>query len=975
MYEVVWVRSLSLVFGGSHLAVTTVLSVFMAGLAAGGYLVGRYVDRTERPLRLYGLLELGIALSALLFFGLMKIYPFIYVHLVHGRDEDHSFLYLSLIKVFFASIALILPTIFMGGTLPVLSRFVSKHQKAFMANLSFLYGFNTLGAVIGTLAAGFLFLPSFSVSTTFFIAVITNASIGVASILLERKSEYRFEFSEKAEKRPKEVPVRPFPEREAFPYKLVLWGIGVSGFCALGYEVLWTRVVTIVVGATVYGFTTMLAAFLTGIALGSKALGLFKRIFPRRLAGLDSLVLSFGIVQLAIGILALLVTVKLRDLPANSMAIDRFFLSLGIELFAARQWANVGVSFLYMVVPAFFMGAAFPIAGAVQTEYRKKIGRAVGEVLAFNTIGAIFGAALSGFLLIHVFGTERSLQIFTLINVSLGIFVLLSLKRSRLLLGAAAGLATAVIIVLAVSPGHFRIWDPQYFAIFQANRPESFSTPGQVKEALETTEVLYFHEGAESTVSSVRRAWGEQSFIINGRVEASTIPGDKQLQYTLGHLPMLLAKDPRKVLVIGLGSGMTLGAATVHPAAEKVTLVELEPEMTGVARTFAAYNHNVLDDPKLEIVINDGRNYLLTTDGKFDVITADPVHPWFRGAGYLYTKEYFKLAASRLSEGGVICQWLPIYELSIKDLKSVVKTFGESFKHTLLWVTHWDSVIIGANAPIVLDQAELERRISVPAVKADLESVFMGTARDFLSYFAMGTRNMRQFGEDGIINTDDNLYLEFSAPMSMGISLTGTNAATFARYRESIVPYLNLWNHGPPGEDRITEWIELDKAGRSYDRAHALLLAEKLEDPELPASMILLGKNYPDYAPGRFLRGVYSHEIYKLPRPVDSLELVCIDGKGKRTEIDLIALKTKMGPGAAFLDFADERRKVLFGKARFFKGKAVDKQIGYFVSGVMAEIKQAYMNEAALTSPASFESESAPSLEKMDEIIKSKLNH
>jgi len=322
-----------------------------------------------------------------------------------------------------------------------------------------------------------------------------------------------------------------------------------------------------------------------------------------------------------------------------------------------------------------------------------------------------------------------------------------------------------------------------------------------------------------------------------------------------------------------------------------------------------------------------------------------------------------------------------------------VKTFGESFKHTLLWVTHWDSVIIGANAPIVLDLGELERRISVPAVKADLESVFMGTARDFLSYFAMGTRNMRQFGEDGIINTDDNLYLEFSAPMSMGISLTGTNAATFARYRESIVPYLHLANplpgkkNGAPREDRTAEWlemdqwleldqwIELDKAGRLYDRAHALLLAEKLEDPELPAYMILLGKNYPDYAPGRFLRGVYSREIYKLPRPVDSLELVCTDEKGKRTEIDLIALKTKMGPGAAFLDFADARRKVLFGRTRFFKGEAVDKEIGYFASGVMKEIKKAYEREAALAPPAPLGSQSGPSLEKMDEIIKSKLNH
>jgi spermidine synthase len=940
IYEVLWLRALGLVFGGSHLAVTAVLSVYMAGLASGGYFIGKYVDKLKKPLRFYGLLELGISATALLSFLLIKFYPVPYVFFATGKDN--SFVYLSTIRVLFALFALIGPTFLMGGTLPALSRFVSKGK--LLSSLSFLYGINTLGAVLGTLAAGFVFLPRIPVSSTLIIALFLSTGAGVASILLQKK----FGPSEEAslETPLEENLLESSPSSKAdytLQYKLLLWGIGISGFCALGYEVLWTRVLAIVIGATVYGFTTMLAAFLTGIALGSKSVGLLKRLFPKRMANIPDLVFSFGAIQIAIGVLALLVTVELRRVPADALGIYKFFEGMNLDIFAARQWSNLGVSFLYMLAPAFFMGAAFPIAGAVQAEYRRKIGSAVGEVLAFNTVGAILGAALSGFLLIYLFGTERSLEILCLLNAGLGVIVILSLKRSRLLLAAATGGVAVLIIFLIVSPGFFRIWNPKFFAVFESNRPEAFRTPELLQEALETTDVLYYHEGAEATVAAIRRKWGEQSFLINGRVEASTNPADNQVQYTLGHLPMLLARDPRRVLVIGLGSGMTAGATSVHPAAEKVTLVELEPGMPGVARTFAAYNHNIIESPKLEILLNDGRNYLLTTKEKFDVITADPIHPWFRGSGYLYTKEYFDLAAKHLTEGGVICQWLPIYELSLKDLQSIIKTFQQSFKHTLLWITYWDSVIIGSNSPFVLDPAELERRISVPAVKADLAPLAMGSARDFLSYFIMGTSGMTAFAEEGTINTDNNLYLEFSAPLSMGRHfLTGRNAATLAQYRESILPYLALSKEEDTnGADKM-KYLALDGAGKYYDRAHALFLSETPEAPELSSLLKYLDQNYPGYGPARFLKSVYKQDMERAPALVWSMDLPAFDENGRLVMIKLIALKTKMGPDAAFLDFAEPERRIHFGRALFFQGKDVDMQVALAASRKMEEIRMAY---------------------------------
>ena len=310
IYQVVWVRSLTLIFGGSHLAVTAVLSIFMAGLAIGGYVIGKYVDTVKKPLRLYGLLELGIALFAVIFVGLMNLYPSIYIPLARGRDG--SPLYLAFIRVLFSMIALIVPTTLMGGTLPVLSRFLSHQRRDLRNHLSFLYGFNTLGAVLGATAAGFFLLRLYSVSTTLSIAIFTNAAIGLISILLQDKAAALVAAETsgpEAESTPSGYgsPVQ-ISRGNLLPYKLVLWGIGVSGFCALGYEVLWSRILTIVVGASVYGFTIMLVAFLTGIALGSEAYGVFPKIFKVTDKGPGRSIFWFGIVQVIIGVTALLVT-------------------------------------------------------------------------------------------------------------------------------------------------------------------------------------------------------------------------------------------------------------------------------------------------------------------------------------------------------------------------------------------------------------------------------------------------------------------------------------------------------------------------------------------------------------------------------------------------------------------------------------------------------------------------------------------
>ena len=727
----------------------------------------------------------------------------------------------------------------------------------------------------------------------------------------------------------------------------MLWGIGLSGFCALGYEVLWTRILTIAVGASVYGFAIILVAFLTGIALGSAVYGALARVVLTAVPGTRRVVARFGMTQVAIGITALLVTVYLRDIPANAVRLQSYFLGTEAASFQARVWANFSLAFLYMVVPALFMGAAFPIAGEALAGHRKAVGRAVGDVLAANTVGAILGAAVSGLLLIRLFGIERSLQILTVMNIGLGLVVLASLRKPRWLPAAVAAAALGAVAFLAVNHDALRMWDRDYFAIFRSNQPEAFSTPEKVREAVENTDVLYYAEGVESIVSVIKVKGGEQAFLTNGRVEASTHLQAQQLQFTLGHLPMLLHRNPKDVLVVGMGSGMTAGATAVHPGVEQVTLVEIEAQVLGVARTFEAYNHHVLDNPKVRIVVNDGRNFLMTTNKTFDVITADPIHPWFKGAGYLYASEYFELAAKHLRPGGVIAQWLPIYELTPQDLASVVRTFQQHFPHTMLWLTHYDAVMVGSNAAFVIDEAELERRIAEPAIAGDLRRVTMGSATDLLSYFVMGTEGMKRFGQHGTLNTDDHLYLEFSAPFSIANpAVMAANVEAIAARRESILPYVKPAADAEAREAQRAKWALQLAAGSMGDAALALFLGRNPSDPDFTLALRRLTLEYPGYAPGKALWTEYERALDLEPRLLQHASYSLMDDGGGTTAVEVSAVLVPVSKTRASVMFVDNRARTIFGQA-YVDDYDRDQRANRFAVDVMVAIRAAYEKEAA----------------------------
>jgi spermidine synthase len=524
-----------------------------------------------------------------------------------------------------------------------------------------------------------------------------------------------------------------------------------------------------------------------------------------------------------------------------------------------------------------------------------------------------------------------------------------SVKRSRMLNALTSCAAIAAILIPVFSPTVWQLWDPKMYAVYQAFAPDMFSTPEKTKEVLENSDIRYYAEGTNSIISSVQSS-DALFFITNGRVEASNANRDRQVQYTLGHLPMLLNANPKKVFVLGTGSGMTLGATSVHPSVERIILAEIEPKVLGVAKSFGVYNHYVLNrpNPKLKIVFNDGRNYLMTTKEKFDVITADPVHPWFSGAGYLYTTEYFKIAADHLNPGGIICQWLPIYELTEANLQSVVKSLRQNFTYTMIWLTYYDAVLIGSNAPIVIDEQELEQRIQNPEVMRDLEQVKMGSAEDFLSYFLMADEGTKSYSEQGIVNTDDNLYLEFSAPHSIGKGrVMATNVLGLIRHRESIHPYLRLSENESIRMKQKARWEQNQKAAAAYDKAHVFHLTGRLETPEYKDLMADIESKFPEYAPYTFLKNEHEDRLGRFagtPMLLKQIVLDIINSKGEPAKLQFSAVLLRRNKEKARVYFVDNTSRYVFGRLRI-KGANKEAFISRFVEDLTDAVEDLHARQ------------------------------
>ncbi|MFC1799592.1 fused MFS/spermidine synthase [Candidatus Eisenbacteria bacterium] len=750
-YQVVWIRMLVRTFGATSFAISTVLAAYMAGLALGSYLFGRIIDRRGNPILLYGFLELGIGIFALLFPLILAAWHPMFRGLYMGLEG--RFYLLSLIRFALAFSVLLIPTTLMGGTLPILSRYVTESLSTLTQRVGLLYSINTFGAVAGTFVTGFLLLPALGMKMTTFAAVAANVAIFLICLMLSR-----------SQARPAAV-TGETAEEDAGPRKrtssetIVLVAFLFTGLAALSAEVIWSRVLTLVVGTTVYAFTIMLTTFLLGLALGS---AVFSRI-AQRVSRPRTL---FAVLVLLIGFVVFATIIAFGKLPIVYMLLYQGMDPEGtgptwIKLMSLQFLLCVGL----MIVPTFLMGGTFPLVARIYAVDLSRIGARIGTAYAYNTVGSILGSFIGSFVLLQLFGVEKGMVTVAVIYLAVGVVLFLTvterMKRSRRLTGAAV-VVLAAVLMLIFSPG----WDHQLMTSGVYTYADIYKTPEGLREQLKLRELLFYDEGPGATIS-VERVQNELALKIDGKNDASNAE-DMITQELISHLPLLLHDDPDTVLMIGLGSGVSVSSAAVH-GIERIDCIELLENVVAGARFFDEYTHDVLNDPRVHMTIGDGRNHVRLTDKTYDVIISQPTNPWISGVGDLFTVEYFEEARAHLKPGGFMTAWLALYHMGDEEVRSTLKSFVEVFPNATLWFSNeGDIVMLGSLSPMKID-GRIARRMALPGVREDLERVGIDDAADILSALLMDGPALKKYADvSGVLHTDDNMLIEFHAARRTG---------------------------------------------------------------------------------------------------------------------------------------------------------------------------------------------------------------
>lgn len=741
IYEVVWQQLLQLVIGSSTLSLGVLLASFMGGMCAGSLYAPRLLHRTRHPLQVYAALEAAIgAMGLLLLFGMPLVQR---VYLLGGGAETAG----VLMRAIVAAVCLIPPTFAMGATLPVVAAWV-RHDASGRAWLALFYAGNLAGAVAGCLLAGFVLLPLFDMAIASYVAVAIN--LVVAAVAWRTAA---------VEGNRPDLPVLPvppdLPDPPALPdlptppvwpiYAVIL----LSGFCALAAEVVWTRMLALVFGATVYTFSIVLAVFLVGLGIGSSVAAARIRRASRARAAL-------GWCQL--------LSIAAVTWSAYAVADVLPYWTQGAsdtrEIWSVFRFDVVRCIVAILPAPMLW-GASFSFALAAAAESDAAQSRLAGRVYAANTLGAIAGALLTSLVLIPSFGSRHAQQAILVVAGIGGVLMLLS-ERRRLSVPALAATALLLAVGLATVPG--------VPGVLVGYGRHAAAWTGYADK------IIYVGEGMHASVAVSRNDDGVLSYHNAGKVQASSQPADMRLQRMLGHLTTLVPPKPRKVLVIGCGAGVTAGAVSVNPAVEQVTIVDIEPLVPRVAREyFGSINHDVLKNPKVRVVADDARHFLQTTTETFDAITSDPLDPWVKGAATLYTKEFFETARRRLNPGGVMTLYVQLFESSTQAVKSEMATFFDVFPEGLVFANTFeghaiDMVLVGpAEAPKIWVD-EIEEILRSPAfaqVDSSLMQAGLYGAPDLFGNYAGRARDLAGWLADAEITHDLDLRLQYLAGLGL----------------------------------------------------------------------------------------------------------------------------------------------------------------------------------------------------------------
>jgi len=832
IYEIVWLRLLTNVFGNTTFAISAVLTAYMAGLGLGSFWVGRLVDRWKRPLFLYGCFEIGIGVYAALTLPLLKGIQILYVAFAQQFDPDPaSFAFMRLLLSFGV---MFIPTFFMGATLPILAKFYIRRAEAIGSGTALLYGINTAGAVVGTLLAGFFLLEILGIRSTLAVAIILNVGIGMLACLVSQ--ELKMAGLETVPVKKTEPATRQISPPIPASHGWVRWlpaGLVISGATAMMYEVTWTRALAAVFGSSTYAFTVMLSTFLLGLSLGSTA---YERILKRRPVRLS----DWGWLQITLALSAL-ITLSYFD-RIGIVSVRLFSVTIG-----SFFWLEV-LRFLLcgalMIVPTFCFGALFPVSIALYTKNTAVLGRSIGTLYLANTCGNILGSLASGFLLIPAIGIHQTMLMAVGVGGVVGLAVALADLSRSVRFRLVTGLVGLLLLTgIWVKRGG---WDPHLMTGGLHVRPfpmvQMDST--NILASLFDRRILFYREGSSSIVSIGEYA-GNRYLTVNGKVDASTNPPDMSTQVLSAHLPHLLHPDPRRTLVVGFGSGTTVSRSLIYPIVQ-LDSVEIEPAVMEAARYFHQINYGDYQNPKVRHILNDARNHLLIERGRYDIIISEPSNPWMAGVANLFTVEFYRLVQEHLNPGGILCQWLQAYTFDPRDFKMVIASVQNIFEHTSIWQTNaGDFLIMASDDPIVLRLRKINEQIAqLPQLKKDLAEFEIHGASGLLPYFTLGEKDVRSYVKGAQLNTDDLLQLEFSAPRALYTSADDLIRRTIKKHRTQTQPQIP-----ESDQDLLEAPDQLVHMGESYLFKNKFAEAEEsfrkalAADPNFVAAQVGLGRS------------------------------------------------------------------------------------------------------------------------------------
>ena len=749
IYEVVWFQLLQLSVGSSAVSLGILLGVFMGGMCLGSLLLPRYISARYHPLRVYACLELGIGLMGLV---VLFVVPWIggAYTAIAGTGQASLFL-----RAIVAGICLLPPTILMGATLPAIARWVEATPSG-VSWLGYFYGGNLAGAVTGCVLAGFYLLRLFDMPTATFVAVALNAVVALMALGIARAASY---VPSAAGDRSAAV----VPES-----RLIYVAIALSGMTALGAEVVWTRLLSLLLGATTYTFSLILAVFLVGLGIGSTVGSeLARRVaHPRVVFGWCQLLLCVTLAWAAY---------------ATGSSLPYWPINPSISTSPAFMFQLDLMRTIWVTLPSTILwGASFPLALGAMALRGQDPGRLVGGVYAANTVGAIVGALLTGLVLVGTVGSQVAQQALIGIAAISGVLLLVGVAPAGQVKGvlsvrAAAALVAgvcvaAVLLARAVPPlSGLLVAYGRYAATW-----------------IGINQIIYVGEGVTAAVAVSRTPAGVLNYHNAGKVQASSEPQDMKLQRMLGHITTLVPENPAKVLVIGCGAGVTAGAVSIDPRVTDQTIAEIESLVPQVVSTyFSEHNFDVVANPKVRIHLDDARHYLLTTSDTFDAVTSDPLDPWVKGAATLYTREFFEEIKAHLNPGGVVTLFVQLYESTDAAVKSEIGTFFEAFPNGAVFA----NTLNGQGYDLVLFGQLGDRRINIDTVQARLDSpegepirrslqqVGINSAVELFGTYAGSRTDMANWLQDAEINTDRNLRLQYLA----GLGLNDYESASIYR--------------------------------------------------------------------------------------------------------------------------------------------------------------------------------------------------